>query len=111
MSIQGVPNLPKGRANMFIDDLCHRDHFATSRDPMLAKVGYRFGDFYGCVPCLFKWFDSERDLADHLLNVELPLFEFDEATHEEIRKPLERLLSRIATDGLSEELRESINGI
>ena len=58
---------------MIPDDLIHRDDFAKFRDPLTARVGYHFGDSYGCVPCRFKWFDSVGDLTDHILNVELPL--------------------------------------
>ena len=96
---------------MIPDDLVHSDNFAEFRDPLSASVGYHFGDEYGCVPCRFKWFDSVGDLTDHILNVELPLCDYDKFMHEEFRTRLSAALAKVEIEGLTEEAREFVNSV
>ena len=96
---------------MFIDDLMHRDKFAEFRNPLTAKVGYHFGDIYGCAPCRFKWFDSVSDLTDHILNVDLRLCSYDKDMHDEFRAGLSKALARVEIEGLTEKVREALNSI
>jgi hypothetical protein len=94
-----------------LDELHHRDDFARFRDPLSAKVGYHCSDLEGCV-CHSKWFDSVGDLVNHILEVELPLDTFgDEDEQEKYFGPLQQLLAGVKHDGLTEELRNSINNL
>ena len=91
------------------DDLYRIDNFVRFRNPFYAQIGYHCDDSHGCGPCRFKWFDSLSEMIDHILNVELPLLSCDREMLDELRPLLEQLLGRVTAEGLTEELRESLN--
>lgn len=91
------------------DELYRIDKFAHFRNPVYAPIGYHCDDSCGCAPCRFKWFDSVAEMSDHILNVELPLISWDQEMIDESRATLARLLARVTAEGLTEELRESLN--
>ncbi len=59
--------------------------------------------------CVFKWFETPKDLSDHLLEIETLMFELDRQQLKALYQVLWPLLQNLENNSFTPELREEIN--
>ncbi|WP_326519056.1 hypothetical protein [Acinetobacter sp. CAAS 2-6] len=83
---------------------------ATDFCPTLNSCGYfARGAFALENLCVFKWFESPTDLSDHLLEIEMLMFQLDRRQLKALYQVVWPMLHDLTHETLTSELREEIN--